>query len=264
MGKAKGPGKMPLAAGWPGGGACENIVEIDGPGYRDDKVHLYPAPPPIRRLAQELIDTIPEHRHLRKAKILLLIRTSESDKGGKPEKPKRISLGHAKKTTPILKALASLAGKKIERPDFFVTLTGAWLEEIGLIGEVPGQVAAAPKPEALRQLRGLLDHELSHCGVVIAWQFIAPDGVALFVKGLGDRWIETRTEIKDSEDNVLVRYMKADDDNQIKYKVRKHEVEDFPGVIERNGAWCPGAAALVDVVEKAKDKGLFDSLGDAA
>jgi hypothetical protein len=68
---------------------------------------------------------------------------------------------------------------------------------------------------------------------------------------LGERYIDTRTDIKDDKGRVLVRYQYADALGRFTWKMRKHDLEEFAGVAERHGCWDSALKDLVDAVAKS-------------
>jgi hypothetical protein len=187
----------------------------------------------LLRIAQGVIDTIDAHRHLRQAKILLLMRYAEKDEsafktGG------RIHLGKAGKANPMARMLSRHG--KTPAADFVVWVNAAWLEHIGILyrDEKSNWLFDADQPR--RQAVALIDHELSHCGAKIVGKFIAPDNIPLQKKDLGADLIDVREDLTDEDGNVLVRFYKRDGRDYV-WCVRKHDVEEFTAVVSRHGAW---------------------------
>jgi len=228
-----------------------NVLTPAGlPAWRDGEKSLFLAGDAPRACAQNLIDALDAHKHLREAKLLVLFRM-----GIKANADGLVELGKASKATPYLKLLAG-------EPDFILTLNGeAW--------------AAATERNDHRLLVALVDHELTHCGATVAGKFIA-DGKELldFVKCLGGDHVETCDDVRDNKGRVLVRYLKrrgeikpalagkpavagkpGDDDyaeQPFAWRIRKHDIQDFCDVVERWGAWTEIHKRIIDVMEKAE------------
>ena len=213
----------------------KNILALDTPGWSDDKVKIVVAGDEIRAMAQNIIDAVGEHKHLRAARILILVVHAEAVRK-KLEAGEEVSIGRASKAQPRDRVLARLAGEKVEM-DFVITLCGDWLDTLNLMIE-----------EGLRSLAGLLDHELCHCGAKMAGEFVHIDSVDGYVDELGkDRYAETRKDIKNADGFVLVRYYHTKN-GDYQFCMKKHEVEEFNGVARRHGPHTPQLSSLIDVL----------------
>jgi len=226
--------------------------EVDG---------IIPADKRFCDLAQNIIDSFDEHIHLRKARILLLVRHSDSDKK-KLEAGTKISVGHAKKMNCKLRALmaslcsVSLTAKskiKSQTADFVVTLSGDWLDGVGALCE--GK--ELEDCEGVRKAAALIDHELSHCSAVIAGKTVSEEGAAIEIESLSDAFLE-RCDGVAGPGNVFIRYYKLKN-GRYQWKMRKHDLEEFTGVVKRHGPWDKTLRKLVDVIEEwtPEEKKLF-------
>jgi hypothetical protein len=151
-----------------------------------------------------------------------------------------------------------------ERADFIIRLNGDWLHAVGWPAGRNGKKAEPgtrnPEDLALAQI----DHELCHCGAKIAGEFVKPADLAGFVEGLGDDHIETCQDVK-RDKAVLVRYYWRGESGGYAWVLRKHDVEEFHGVIERHGAWDSQLMRLVDVLVEREDLPLLrEAAGKAA
>ena len=217
-----------------------NILALATPGWSDDKVEIVIAGDEIRAMAQNIIECVAEHKHLRAARILILVVHADSIRK-KLEAGEWVSIGKAGKAKPRDRVLARLAGDKVEM-DFVITLAGDWLDTLNLM-----------TAEGLKSLAGLLDHELCHCGAKIAREFVHIDSVDGYVEDLGkDRHAETCKDIRNDDDFVLVRYY-VTKDGDYQFCMNKHEVEEFNGVACRHGGYTRQLARLGDVLVKAED-----------
>ena len=221
----------------------KNILALDTPGWSDDKTRIVVAGDEIRAMAQNIIDAVSEHKHLRAARILILVKHADSARK-KLEAGEWVSIGKATKAKPTDRVLARLAGDKIE-VDFVVTLCGDWLATLNLMTE-----------DGQKSLAGLLDHELCHCGAKIAGEFVHIDSVDGYIEEIGkDRHAETCRDVKNDDGFVLVRYYQTKNGNY-QFLIRKHEVEEFSGVASRHGPHTRQLGRLIDVLVKSED-GLF-------
>ncbi|NLF32744.1 MAG: hypothetical protein GX591_17865 [Planctomycetes bacterium] len=240
-------------------GLTPNVPEFNRQVYNDGKRAVGPACENLRHLAQNIIDAVEDHRHLRMAKILLLVESSEAA-ARKCARGEYFQWGRAYRATPIQRVLgASLATeaerkkpkgqaeKELDPPlpgfDFIVKLSGDFLTASGWFdGEARGVEAAA----------ALIDHELLHCGVRIAGEFVERAKLATFVSTLKQLHVETCNDIQDDEGRILVRYEVWDGARPV-WKMRRHDLEEFHGVVARWGAWDRAVGRLVDVlVEREK------------
>jgi len=200
-----------------------NILAPELPELSGAKRCIRLAPPEVRSLAQNLIDDIEEHVWIRQARIVLVMTT-----GHKADATGRVELGKARRVGPLVKFLAGCS------PDFVVELNaGQW---------------AAITPD---QQAALMDHELSHCGPVIAGRFVGLAKRAEFLAEIGPRLIEVCEDVRDDKGRCLVRYVRQADDGRPAWKIRHHDVEDFVGVMGRWGGWTDTHVRMIDVLEKA-------------
>ncbi len=217
-----------------------NILALDTPGYSDDKIEIVVAGEKIRAMAQNYIDCVGEHKHLKAARILILVVHADAVKK-KLESAEWVSIGKATKAKPRDKVLARLAGDKVEM-DFVITLAGDWLDTLNLMTE-----------EGLKSLAGLIDHELCHCGAKMAGEFVHIDSVDGYVEELGKgRHAETCKDVKNADGFVLVRYYHTKNGNY-QFCIRRHEVEEFNGVAARHGPHTRELGRLIDVLIDSKD-----------
>ncbi len=224
-----------------------NILALKTPGWSDDKVKIVVAGEEIRAMAQNTIDCVGEHKHLKAARILILVKHDGAVKK-KLEAGERVSIGKATKARPRDRVLARLAGDKVEI-DFVITLAGDWLDTLNLMTE-----------EGLKSLAGLIDHELCHCGAKMAGEYVHIDSVDTYIEEIGkDRHVETCHDVKNADGFVLVRYYHTKD-GDYQFLMRKHEVEEFNGVARRHGPHTRQLARLIDVLVDSKDK-LFAGAG---
>lgn len=204
--------------------------------WEDGAKSLIIAPAQPRNIAQNLIDTVGEHGHLKEAKVLLLF------KGGiAADADFRIELGKAKKATPLAKFLSG--GCDGPQADFIVYLN------------------AEQWPDLDKRPRvALVDHQLSHCGCTIGATRFVPDmttAIRQFEDTLGDDYLTTVGGKEDGVDVTIVRFRlrkgeispgKAGYAEQpLTWRVRKHDVEAFVGAAERHGPWLAPLQDLVDV-----------------
>lgn len=211
----------------------------------------------IRGIAQNIIEAVTEHRHLAAgpAMVLMLIERCEAIKK-KMLAGERVVWGTTQKADAKVRLLGGVCdrvgGSEAARPDFVITLNGDWLDLIA--------------DDAERQLKtaALIDHELLHCGAKIAGRFVPPAVVDDEVERLGADHIETRDDFHNEQGDVLVRYYHRDDDDALTWKLRKHDVEEFHGVVNRYGAWDRCLATLVDVLIQDEPTPLLDQTKDAA
>jgi len=230
-----------------------NILMPDIRAYDDGKQQLFIAGPDLCSLAQNIIDETAEHKHLKLAKILLLVRTTEKKKHGR-------RIGYAAKAKLREKFLSRYGNSIIDTIDFVIWLDGDWLAETG--GAVNrGHDIKADNPEGIRKVIGLLDHELLHCGAKIAGEFVTKQELYQYVSDLGMRHIETvEDESRDDPEEVFVRYYYVNKAGKLIWKLRKHDIEEFEGAIKRNGKWNDSIGPVVDVIIEL-DKNLFSKAG---
>jgi len=201
----------------------------------------------MRGFAQGIIDNIPQHKHLRKAHILLLVRSCKSDQK-KIEKGVGLTAGKAAKADVKTKLLASIGGSALHRADFVVTISGDWTDAIGFTKEGGTDLAGAADDKVVEKVIALIDHELCHCDVKIAGEYVKDDEIKIFVEGLADRHVETCHDIHNGKGATLIRYYHTDKAARVTFKMRKHDITEFSGVIARHGAWDSRLAKMVDVM----------------
>lgn len=227
-----------------------NLLDRPVAARRGDKLWVQ-ADYRFTAIAQNLIDAVEEHKHLRHARILLVLETAPS----KGIKDGEIELGKVMKTT--LRDQAMAGARPSEQPDFVIKLNGDWLH-----GEIERFAEAVPDAsEAIwRKVVALIDHELCHCGARIVGKFVPYDEVQEFIKKLGAFFIERCDDVVDSSGRVMVRHYKSSGDGKYLYCARKHEIQDFCGVLRRHGGWNTTAARMIDAVEPyvKQPAGLFD------
>jgi len=229
-----------------------NILAIDSPGCDDGKKQLYVAGPMLRSIAQNIIDNIPEHRHLKQANILLLIRYADAT-AKKLKDGERVVIGRAAKASPRDKLLAAIGVKTENQPDFVVWLSGDYLDGIGATDK--GE--CTDNEEALKTVVALIDHELLHCGAKIAGAFVKDGLLDGYVQELDKLHIETCTDVASPDGAILVRFYSMKD-NKYTFMMRKHDIEEFHGVAGRHGPWDRQLGRLIDVLNET-EKTLFNT-----
>jgi hypothetical protein len=172
-----------------------------------------------------------------------------------------VTLGTASKPSQVGILLSRIGGKKPQGIDFVITLSGDWLKAVGAMDD--DFAVKADDMTAISQALGLIDHELMHCSAEIAGQYISDADRPLFLKDIGDRHIETCKDVKcpDTGD-PLVRYYTIDKEKKFKYKMRRHDIEEFFGVIDRWGNRNRQMGKLIDVLKK-NEKTLFGAANAA-
>jgi hypothetical protein len=239
-----------------------NVPPLDRQMYSDGKRILAPAPANLRAIAQGIIELVHEHRHLRAARVALLVERSEST-ADKLAAGQRVVIGRARKCGPMERLLSAppapaaqekaAAGKKpssaemadaslvsgLAGMDFIVKLSGDWLTACGFgDGTTEGLQAAA----------ALIDHELAHCSTRIAGEFVKRAELASYVVSLGELHVETCDDIQNDKGEVLVRYMVREPGGSYRWALRRHDLEEFCGVVARWGAWDRSVGRMVDVL----------------
>jgi hypothetical protein len=220
---------------------------------------IMPADKRIQDLTQAIIDSVDDHKHLRKARILVLIKQSDSA-AKKLEDGQRVVCGHAQKASSRFKAIMASTlsvsckdKKKTLTADFILTLSGDYLDLIGALCD-GGDLVDCP---GVRRAAALIDHELCHCSAIIAGKNVPLSEKEPTLNELGDAFLDTSEP--DSDGFVFIRYYKLKND-RFQWKMRKHDLEEFAGVVERNGAWCPAVRKMEDVIEEMSEeqRSLFD------
>ncbi|MFA7455672.1 MAG: putative metallopeptidase [Desulfobulbaceae bacterium] len=213
------------------------------------------APEGLCKLCQLIIDRVDDHRHLREARVLLLVKTNPAD-WKKQEKGERLVCGKASKANPLMRLLSRQERKAATPVDFVVWLNGVWLEAWEIVEtDEHGRMALVAEGEALRKVTALIDHELAHCGAKICGKFKSPDLIKLEKDALGEDLVEVCEDVTDEDGNVLVRYYKKDAGRFV-WCMRKHDLEEFVGIAGRHGAWAKNLKDLVDELVKS-EKTLF-------
>lgn len=227
-----------------------NVPHLDAQRQDDGNRCVGPASAELRAMAQNVIDDVDEHRHLREARVMLLVERSAAT-AARLEKGERVSAGKASKLTPVQRVMTSRG----DEPgyDFVIRLSGDCLERIGF-AEPPEERPA----DAIGQVLPLLDHELLHCSTRILGEWIDRGAkLTARVAELGGDHLETCDDIEDGKGRVLIRYRQRKDGRYV-WAVRKHDLEEFRGVAERWGAWRRDVAELVDAIVRREPPGLFD------
>ena len=231
-----------------------NILAPDTPPFDDGKKEWWVAGPKLRAIAQNIIDHIDEHRHLRGekgAKVLLLVKKSEAD-AKKLNAGEFVNAGKASKANPQLKLLSAIGMDTDHQADFVVWLSHDCIERLCSLDD-DGVEVRLEDVDGICKIFALIEHELLHCSAKIAGEFVAADNLEAFVEEMGERHIETCKDVA-GEAGTLVRYYFLDKQGRYVFKIRKHDVEEFQGVVERHGAWARSLGRLIDVlVESQKD-----------
>lgn len=225
----------------------ENVLAVKSGGFDVGKTIWSVACEQLRVIAQNLIDHIDDHRPLRTAQILLLVKSSPSQIK-KLEAGEVCVLGKASKASGQVKVLSRIGRGLGQAADFVVWLNGDWLDACGATQEGGTVCELYEDNESLAMAIALIDHELMHCSAKIAGEFIAADALAGFVQDLGKDHIETCQDIKRSDGAVLVRYFVKNKKGGYDFKMRKHNIEEFTAVIDRHGAWDRQLKRLIDVI----------------
>jgi hypothetical protein len=236
-----------------------NILAPPMPPIETGTETIGPACLELCQMAQGLIDEVREHRHLQDARIMLLV-VEKPSMAKALAAGQRKSIGKAGKARSLDRLLSSVRindegdaptpyRAHYEHADFIVRLSGDWLDAIGWS-------MGLDESKAGEKVRALIDHELCHCGAKIAGEFVKPDKLAAMVEGLGDDHIETCPDCK-RNGAVLVRYHWRGEAGGYAWIIRKHDVEEFHGVIERHGAWASQLKKMVDVLVEREDLPLL-------
>lgn len=197
----------------------------------------------LRSVAQNCIDDENVHRHLRGAKILLLIRHGEADKKKIQTGGLERHLGHAQKAAAVMRFVSAMGLGAERQADFVIWLNGPWLESLGW------REGLRIPPASQRPIAASIYHELSHCGAQRAGAFVAETELDVFLAGLGPRLIEVCHHVVDDKGRKLVRYYKSAEGHLV-WTMRHHDIEEFNEVLERFGAWRDCLQRLVDVLEE--------------
>lgn len=255
-------------------GETPNILAPQIPDWSDGKGKtLSVAELHLRQMGQGIIDEIHEHRHLREARVLLVVEDSEAV-ADKLDAGQRVVIGKASRANPFVRlltmpgetattALGAPDGEDTEKKeekdsensvpsvvkrcaDFVVKLSGDWLQRA-----IAATGADGDDPAAARPALALIDHELLHCGARIAGEFVPLDELDARKMQLGADLVEVCDDFErgSGEDrSVLVRWYHRDKAGRYQWCMRKHDVEEFEGVARRHGAWDRQLAHLVDVL----------------
>jgi hypothetical protein len=229
-----------------------NILDVDHCESVEPTRRIAVAPAWLRGIAQACIDLIPEHRHLRAGRVLLLVEWSDAA-AAKLEAGEPVVIGKAAKATAKERLLTNRPpesqqprGKDEpdERADFTVKLCGDWLDRVG---------AGSGEEGGLAKAAALVDHELLHCSARIAGKWVPADEAERRAAELGEAYIETRDDVDGGpEGMVLLRYY-AMKNGAYAWKMRRHDLEEFLGVAARHGAWDRQLGRMIDVLEKDRD-----------
>ena len=232
-----------------------NILALDLQPARTGSKRLAIATAEVRSIAQNLIDTVDGHAHLKThdAVILMLIERSEAT-ANKLDAGERVSIGKASRASGEMRLLAAVGGgdgTEPDRPNFRISLSGDWIDRL------------SADPDRERKITALIDHELSHCSAKVAGSFVSRAELGTFLINLSAHrtHIETCDAVQDDVGKILVRYWATDPQGRLMWKMKKHEVEEFHGVIRRHGAWDGGLSTLVDVLVEHEGPGLFEAAG---
>ena len=231
-----------------------NVLDVELAGWSEGDKSLFAAPAGVRGMAQNLIDIdhVDDHAHLREAKILILMRT-----GAKKDADGLVTLGTARRMSGLMKTLFAREGRQGPEPspDFTLELNADRWDEL----------------EDYQQL-ALIDHELTHCAATIAGKMVGAKKLPAFVQALGDDHVETCDDVADDKGRVLVRYRRRTggvnpgetgyEKQPLKWRVRKHDVEEFVAVFGRWGRWTGNLARMIDEMDPPDDGQL--SLAAAA
>ena len=233
-----------------------NILSPNSPGFDDGKKKLLIAPAALRSIAQNIIDETPEHRHLKKAKILLLLKYADGD-AKKVANAERLTIGTAARASGKDKVLGAIGSSEKMAPDFIVTLSGDWLMGKGIIPEDDSvAVNKELNEEQTTSVLGLIDHELSHCGAETEGEYVADGNMKIFIEQREDLYIETCENTVDDDGKILIRYYRVDKACKYIFKVRVHDIQEFNGTVARYGKYSTASARFVDVIKKS-EKTLF-------
>jgi len=219
-----------------------NVLDVGERACSHNGKMLFTAAADIRAMAQNLIEDIRDHAHLREAHVLIVMRS-----GMTPDADNRIELGKAKTAAEFLRLLTA-DGPRRQAADFIVRLNAdAWPD---LTSE---------------QKLALMDHELSHCAATVAGRMV-PAGVRLsqFVAALGEDHVETCHDVcSEHGERILVRYRKRTGEAKpgtedypgqpLQWRIRKHDVEEFVAVAGRWGGWSPDLRRIIDVMDPPDD-----------
>jgi hypothetical protein len=217
---------------------CPNVPPIGSQDHYG--LGLNPAESRVREMAQNLIDDVHEHRHLRKLAVLVLMDRKNEDPGkANPSLGKHITLGKAGKVSKVQHACGTMA-------HFVLTINGDWF-------------ATATTGQKL----ALIDHELSHCGVKLSRQLVDVEHVAELEhmarndEGHGDIYVATLSY--SAQQSVLVTWDVSK--GVVQPEVRKHDLEEFRGVVERWGLWKSDVKAFGETIAELP---LFAAAGGEA
>ena len=154
--------------------------------------------------------------------------------------------------------LSSIGSAPVFQADFIVSLSGDWLDAVGATENGGAEFQVTDEETTIKAV-ALIDHELCHCDVKVAGEYVDPETVQTFREGLGDRHIETCPDITNKKGHVLVRYQHTDESGKLSFTKRRHDFEEFNGVIARYGVWDNSVAKMVDVMIEHQPS-LFDRL----
>ena len=236
-----------------------NILSLDIPGLGHEGKQLFIAPIEICHWMQNLINSVHDHRCLKEAQILPLIKVAQGDTK-KLKNGERIKAGSAAIPSATGKLLSRM-GEDAAAADFVVTLSGDWLRSIGIMDD-EFKMLDADVGKVFRAI-ALIDHELSHCSPKISGEYIDPKMQAVYIKSLSGRLIEVRKDVTNDDGDELVRFYAINKKNKFDWQIRKHDVTEFNGTVARFGAWDSQIGRFVDEIKKSQP-GLFDNIVHAA
>lgn len=210
------------AAGMPLPRTTPNVVAPERAAVVDGDKSLAVAAEDLRQLVQWIIERVPEHAHLKEARIVVLAR-----EGAKMNADGILELGKARKASTLVRL-------GLERADFVLSFNADRWEALG-----PQERAA------------LVDHEISHCGVTVAGKYVAQKNLAGFVAALGADHIETCLQMTDNRGRILVRYRRRNEETgRLAWRIRKHDIEEFGAVLARWGRASLGGQRIGPIVDE--------------
>lgn len=253
-----------------------NVVSLDDLGeLADGAKSLAVAGEDLRAWTQNLIDLIADHYPLREARVLVVIEHSAAtgDQLRDPKSREPVRIGKAQRANPMVKLLtqpppppAPPQGDNTPEPsasdpvvelfgrcaDFVLRLSGDWLDM--RLDEEAGPDALA---QGRRAVLALIDHELMHCSAKVAGKlYPSVDQARLQAGGHGKDFLEV-VEVAQPDGQgpagLLLWYHRGDD-GRLRFKIRRHDLEEFQSIIRRHGAWKMDVEQFCDVlIEEGRD-----------
>lgn len=227
-----------------------NVLAPKLAGWTDGDKSLFLANEPARAIAQNLIDQVADHKHLRQAKTLVLFRTGQTANADR-----QVELGKASKASGLIRLLTGGKSEDLQA-DFVIRLNADQWHDM-----------------KTRAQAALVDHGLTHCAVTVAGKRFAETmtkKIRQFEQALGDDYIDT-VELP-VEEKVAVRFIKRKGpvkpgnpgygDQPPAWRIRKHDVQEFVAIVDRHGAWDAALQQLVDAWEPDGDGQLTLDLKD--